>query len=292
MSMEVFCHVRRSTHHRHRRRSRRGRQRRNSRAPPVRPPIPGIDASNVFTLRNLADTDRLRAFVDLQGPRHAVVVGAGLIGLEMVEQLARRNIAITLVELAPQVLPPLDPEMAHVVQETLERHGIDLRLGTAVASLRLAGDRATHAVLTSGESVETDLVLFGVGVRPTTALADAAGLALGADGGIQVNDHLQTEDHRIYAIGDAAQVTHRVSGQTRRVPLAGSANRNGRLAGEHAAADRAAAAAPVLGTFILRLFDTAVGMSGLGMRAASASPPSWSRPTTTPATSPGRGPCS
>lgn len=238
-------------------------------ASPVVPPLAGVDAPNVFVLRNLADTDKLKEYLDARAPRRAVVVGAGFIGLEMVEQLTRRGLSTALVELLPQVLPPLDREMAHLVQEELERHGVALHLGDALESLELDGGRVMRVRLRSGASLEADLVVLGLGVRPNTALAEQAGLALGPSRGIQVNAHLQTSDPLIYAAGDAVEYTHGVLGEPVRMPLAGPANRAGRLAGEHAATDGGPALAPVLGTSIVRVFGVTAATTGLSSKQAA-----------------------
>ena len=238
-------------------------------ATPLVPPIPGVDAANVFTLRNLEDADRLHAFLAAQHPARAVVVGAGFIGLEMVEQLRRLGLHVALVELLDQVLPPLDPEMAHLVQEELTRQGVELHLGDGIKSLRREGPKADAVELNSGAVLPADLVVLGIGVRTNTALAKAAGLELGPSGAIKVNEHLQTSDPLIYAAGDAAETVHGVTGLPARVPLAGPANRAGRLAGEHAATGHAPPMGPVLGTAIVRVFQVTAGMTGLSAKAAA-----------------------
>jgi NADPH-dependent 2,4-dienoyl-CoA reductase/sulfur reductase-like enzyme/rhodanese-related sulfurtransferase len=235
-------------------------------ASPIRPPLPGLDAPHVFTLRTLRDADRIRELVEKRQPRRAVVVGAGFIGLEMVEQLIRRKVAVSLVELTPQVLPPLDPDMAHRVEEELRAHDVDLHLGDALASV---GDDGA-AVLQSGRRLAADLIILGIGVRPNVELARAAGLDIGPSGAIAVNPHLQTSDPSIYAVGDAAEQIHAVTGRPSRTALAGPANRSGRIAGEHAATDHAAPAPKILGTAILRIFGLRAGMTGLSLKAAQA----------------------
>jgi NADPH-dependent 2,4-dienoyl-CoA reductase/sulfur reductase-like enzyme/rhodanese-related sulfurtransferase len=246
-------------------------------AAPIVPPLPGIDAANVFTLRNLADTDRIKQYVDAavkRGPAgggQAVVVGAGFIGLEMVEMLHGLGMKVALVELAPQVLPPLDSEMAAAVQDTLARQGIQLHIGDGLGGFvtepRDGITVATAVKTSSGQSIAADLVIVGVGVRPSVKLAADAGLALGATGGITVNEHLQTADPDIYAVGDAVEYRHQVADLLMRVPLAGPANRAGRLAGEHAATGHSAPMAPVLGTAIVRVFDTVAAVTGSNQRA-------------------------
>ena len=237
-------------------------------ARPFKPPIDGVDAENVFTLRNLADMDAIKTLLDKQAPRQAVVVGAGFIGLEMVEQLHRVGVHVDLVEARPQVLPLLDPEMAHAVQEALEQKGIGLHLGQTLAGFAREGGRVTAVRLPDGKTITTDLVVLGMGVRPSSELAEAAGLALSPARAIRVNRQGQTSDAAVYAVGDAAESVSGVSGQPGLVPLAGPANRAGRIAGGNAAIDGGAETGTVLGTAIVRVFDVTAGMTGLSMEAA------------------------
>lgn len=238
-------------------------------ATPIVPPIDGADAANVFTLRNLEDTDRIKGWLDEHRPDRAVVVGAGFIGLEMVEQLVERGVAVTLVELQPQVLPLLDAEMAWPLEQTLRDHGVDVRTGEAVSRIVLEQGRAVAAATRSGERIDASLFILGVGVRPNVKLAADAGLTLGSSGGIVVNAMMQTDDPSIYAVGDAAEYPFGPTGRSQRVPLAGPANRAGRLAGEHAATGRSDAMAPVWGTSIVRVFDQTAAMTGLTRGAAA-----------------------
>jgi len=237
-------------------------------ATPVRPAMPGMGAANIFTLRNLPDTDRLRAWLDEWHPARAVMVGAGFIGLEMVEQLARQGLRVALVEMAPQVLPALDPEMAAMVSERLETQGVEMHLGAGVSGVRTVDGLATHVELTSGELVAGEVVLLGMGVRANADLARAAGLEIGELGGIRVNGQLQTSDPYIHAVGDAVELRHQVSGRPVRASLAGPATRAGRLAGEHAVLGTCRPMAGVNGTAIVRVFDVVAAMTGLGLRAA------------------------
>ncbi len=248
-------------------------------AAPIVPPLAGIDAANVFTLRNLEDTDRIKTAIDAERPRRAVVVGAGFIGLEMVEQLLEREVPTSLVELQDQVLPPLDAEMARPLEEALVAHGVDVRLGSGIAGLASTGGRVTAVELENGERIEADLVLLGIGVRPCTGLAEQAGLALGASGGIRTNEFQQTSEPDIYAVGDSAEVHFGPTGQALRIPLAGPANRAGRTAGEHAASGRAAPAAPVLGTAIVRCLGCTAGLTGLTVRQAERAGLEWASVT-------------
>lgn len=237
-------------------------------ASPIIPPIGGVDAANVFTLRNVEDTDRIKSYLDVTKPRRAVVVGAGFIGLEMVEQLHGLGIATRLVELVDQVLPPLDAEMAHLLQVELEAHGVDLHLGDGIKEVRKTDGLADSVVLNSGTVLGTDLVIIGVGVRPNVKLAVDAGLALGETGGVLTNEYGQTGDMDIYAVGDVAEYEFGPTGTMMRVPLAGPANRAGRTAGEHAATGKADAATAVYGTAIARVFGLAAGMTGMSRKLA------------------------
>ncbi|MEX0774843.1 MAG: FAD-dependent oxidoreductase [Phycisphaeraceae bacterium] len=238
-------------------------------ASPIVPPIEGVNAPNVFTLRNLADTDAIKQFLDGAAGKRAVVVGGGFIGLEMVEMLHRRGMRLALVELLDQVLPPLDPEMAHLVKEELEHHGVELHLGNGLAALEMEDGKVRRVVLKNGERLDADFVMLSIGVRPNVKLAEEAGLELGKAGGIRVNEVMQTSDADIYAVGDAVEYTHAVADLPMRIPLAGPANRAGRIAGEHAATDHAAPMPPVLGTAIVRVFDKVAAVTGCNMRCVA-----------------------
>ena len=229
-------------------------------AAPLRPPIPGIDLPGVFTLRNLQDVDRIKDRVD-HGVKRAVVVGAGFIGLELVENFVRRGIAVTVVELQDQVLPPFDKEMATpLLAEHLATKGVSLLLGQSAEAFERGPDDLT-VVLKSGIRLTTQLVVLGVGVRPENKLAIDAGLQVGPRGGIRVNEHLQTTDPDIYAVGDAIEVKDFVTGEPTQVPLAGPANRQGRIAAEHSLG-RAARYRGTQGTAIVRVFDRTAAMTG------------------------------
>jgi NADPH-dependent 2,4-dienoyl-CoA reductase/sulfur reductase-like enzyme/rhodanese-related sulfurtransferase len=227
-------------------------------AAPVRPDIPGVDLPGVFTLRTLGDADRIKAAVD-HGARRAVVLGGGFIGLELAENLVRRGMAVTLVERNAQVLTPLDPEMAAPVAESLRRHGVRLLLGQTATAIEPG--EAGLKVRVSGEAIPAEVVIVGVGVRPESGLAARAGLAVGPRGGIRVNEHLQTDDPDVYAVGDAIEVTDYVTGEPAQVPLAGPANRQGRIAAEHALG-RPAHYRGTQGTAIVRVFDRTAALTG------------------------------
>jgi NADPH-dependent 2,4-dienoyl-CoA reductase/sulfur reductase-like enzyme/rhodanese-related sulfurtransferase len=228
-------------------------------AAPLRPPIPGIDLPGVFTLRNLQDVDRIKGRVD-QGVRNAVVVGAGFIGLELAENLVRRGVATTVVELQDQVLPPFDREMTTSLAGHLMSRGIKLLLGESAEAFEATPD-GLAVRLKSGEKLLTGLVVLGIGVRPENGLAAAAGLEVGSRGGIRVNEHLQTNDPDIYAVGDAIEVADFVLGGPTQVPLAGPANRQGRLAADHIFG-RAARYRGTQGTAVVRVFDRTAAITG------------------------------
>jgi NADPH-dependent 2,4-dienoyl-CoA reductase/sulfur reductase-like enzyme/rhodanese-related sulfurtransferase len=228
-------------------------------AAPIRPPLPGIDLPGVFTLRNLQDMDRIQAKLD-QGVSQAVVVGAGFIGLELVENLVRRAIATTVVELQDQVLPPFDKEMTTPVAEHLAAKGVALLLGQSAEAFEQGPDGVTVR-LKSGQRLPAQLVVLGVGVRPENKLAVAAGLEVGTRGGIRVNEHLQTSDPDIYAVGDAIVVKDFVTGEPTQVPLAGPANRQGRIAADHIFG-RDARYRGTQGTAIVRVFEKTAALSG------------------------------
>lgn len=244
-------------------------------ASPIVPGMDGVDAPNVFTLRNVADTDRIKAFMDDHKPRRAAVIGAGYIGLEMVEMLRGLDMEVALVELLEQVLPPLDPEMARLVESELASHDVELHLGNGLGGFERArqqhatagpGERVESVVLADGTKIAADMVIMGIGVRPSLCLAQAAGLEIGEGGGIKVDAAMRTSDPLIYAVGDAVEYEHAVAGRSMRVPLAGPANRSGRVAGEHAATDEGPVMRPVLGTAIVRVFDKTAGSTGLNQK--------------------------
>lgn len=229
-----------------------------------------MDAENVFRLWTLDDMDRIVAYMRQRPTKKATVIGAGFVGLEVVEQLVRRDVSVTLVERLPQVLGPLDSELAKLVELELGNQNVSLQLGASVESLLASSKRVTAVKLANGESLATDLVIVGVGVRPRIELAKAAGLSLGDAGGVKVNEFCQTNDPHIYAVGDMVEYRHGTLGRSVRIPLAGPANRSGRVAGTHAATGRAAPLGPMQGTAIVRVFGLAAGVTGLNERACQA----------------------
>lgn len=233
-------------------------------AEPVRPPIPGIESDRVLSLRNMEDMDRIIERV--QGKRHATVIGAGYIGLEMVEALRGRGLETTLLELAPQVMGPADPEMVSILHQEIELHGVDLRLETSVNTFTEEGDRLELS-LSSGESLATDLVILAIGVKPEVRLAQEAGLELGPRGGIRVDDRMLSSDDSIYAVGDAVEVLDFVTREPALIPLAGPANRQGRIAADQIFG-RDTRYRDTQGTAICKVFNLAVGMTGLSEKQA------------------------
>lgn len=230
-------------------------------ASPVRPPIPGIERA--FVLRDLSDMDAIGA--RLGEAATAVILGAGFIGVELAENLTRRGLAVTVVELADQILAPLDPEMAAPVARHLERHGVRVRTGTSATAIE-----AEAIVLADGSRLPADLVIAAIGVRPESELARGAGLAIGERGGVVVDDHQRTSDPRIFAVGDVAEKIDPLSGGATLIPLANTANRHGRLVAD-VIAGRAVAAQPALGTAIVGLFGltaAATGTNEARLRAA------------------------
>jgi NADPH-dependent 2,4-dienoyl-CoA reductase/sulfur reductase-like enzyme/rhodanese-related sulfurtransferase len=226
-------------------------------AAPVRPPIPGYHL--VRTLRTVEDAEFLASDVALR-PARAVVIGAGFIGLEVAENLVNRRIAVTIVEAAPQVLTPLDPELAILVADELVAHGVRVETGVAVAAIDL------HAVhLTDGRTVPADLVFGAIGIKPDITLAAAAGLELGPSGGIRVDEANRTSDPDIYAVGDVVEKPDAISKATSLIALANIANRQGRRVADHIAGRRGHAV-PSLGTAIVKVFDLVVATVGWNER--------------------------
>ena len=228
-------------------------------AVPVRPALAGIDDARIFTLRSLQDMDRIKDAAATA--QRVTVIGAGFIGLEMVEQFVGLGKHVTLVELVDQVLPPLDRPMTRLLEDELRRHRVDLVLGDGIDGFD--GSEALTCRLKSGRMVPSDLVVLAIGVRPDSALARAAGLALGPKGHIHVNGFMQTSDPNVYAAGDAVEIEDFVTGEPTAVPLGGPANRQGRLAADHIFRPEVARPFPVaLGTAIVRVFDVAAGLTG------------------------------
>jgi NADPH-dependent 2,4-dienoyl-CoA reductase/sulfur reductase-like enzyme/peroxiredoxin family protein/rhodanese-related sulfurtransferase/TusA-related sulfurtransferase len=232
-------------------------------AEPLRPPLPGIDSPGIFSLRSVPDTDRIYNYLSKKNPQKAVVVGAGYIGLEMAENLKHRGLDVTVVELAPQVLPPIDAEMALLVQQYLRALGMNLRLGDGVKEFHQVENDSLKVELGSGEFLEADLVILSIGVKPEAKLAREAGLEV--ERGIKVNASMQTSDVSIYALGDAVEVIHLVTGKPAVIPLAGPANKQGRIVANNIAG-RKEEFKGTQGTSVLKIFDMTVATTGANER--------------------------
>ena len=227
----------------------------------IRPPVPGVQHERIFTLRNMGDMDAILARVTKTGVKRALVVGAGYIGLELAEQFRHRGMEVVSVERLPHVLGVADTEMTFPLHEELARQGVDLLLGRAVAAFESEGDGLV-AVLDNGDRISCDLAVMSVGVKPETRLAREAGLAIGTTGGILVDDQMHTSDPNIYAVGDAVEVREFVSGDPAMIPLAGPANRQGRIAAE-VILGRGNRYKATQGTSICKVFDLSFAMTGL-----------------------------
>lgn len=238
-------------------------------AAPFVPPLPGVDLPGVFTLRNLPDMDRIKAFVDEERPARAVVVGGGFIGLEIAENLQHRGVQVTLIEMLNQVLAPIDYEMAALVHQHLTFKKIRLALGDGLKSIAKGEDGWLEVGTSSGRKVDAQMVILSIGVRPENQLAKDAGLELGARGLIKTNEHMQTSDPDIYAVGDAAEVTSMVTGEPTGLALAGPASRQGRTAADHIAG-RDATFKGVVGTSVVKVFDLLVASVGMNTHQLEA----------------------
>lgn len=235
-------------------------------ASPVYPPIPGIETANIFTIRTVPDADILKGFIESQQVKEAVVVGGGFIGLEMAENLHLLGIKTTIIEAADQVLPPLDYEMAVILHQQIRESGVDLVLRDGVSSFVQENGSVIKVTLKSGREIPTDMVVMSVGVKPEIDLARKAGLAIGERGGIVVNEQLQTSDPHIFAIGDAVEVKDLVTGTRNLIPLAGPANKQGRIVAD-VIAGRKAGYSGTQGTAIIKVFDLVAASTGANEKA-------------------------
>jgi NADPH-dependent 2,4-dienoyl-CoA reductase/sulfur reductase-like enzyme/rhodanese-related sulfurtransferase len=229
---------------------------------PIIPPLKGVDKKHVFQLWTLKDMDEIDLFLYENNPKKAVVVGGGFIGLEMVEALVKRGMEVTLVEMAPQVLPNLEGEFAGFITKELLDYGVKLKLGTSLQEVE-----DDKVILSDGTSVETDFVLLSIGVRPTLQLAKDANLELGKTGSLLVNEQLMTNDPAIFAAGDMVEIEDRVLGKHIRVPLAGPANRQGRIAGENALGGSRVYKGTSTSS-IVKVFEAVAGSTGMSLKAA------------------------
>ena len=230
-------------------------------ASPVVPPIPGIERA--LTLRTVEDVEKIADRVNAK-PKSAVVIGGGFIGVEIAENLVHKGISTTVVEAAPQVLAPLDPEMATLVATEMRKHGVALHLGVSAKTVT-----PTTVELSDGTSLGAELVIMAIGVRPDTNLAKAAGLTIGTRGGIEVDDFNRTSNHDIYAVGDAAEKTDAIDGSATLVPLANLANRHGRVVADHIAG-RATRPIKTIGTAIVKVFDLMIAATGWNEKRLNA----------------------
>ena len=237
-------------------------------ATPVKPDIPGVDGPRVFTLRTVEDTFRIHDFIAEKKPGTAIISGGGFIGLEMAENLTARGIQVTLLQRPRQVMRPLDPDMAAMLHARLRKAGVKLCLGTSAAAL-YPTECGVEAELTDGRRMEADMVLLAIGVQPDGSLARAAGLQVNSRGAIVVNDRMETSHPDIYAVGDAVEITHFVSGKRASVALAGPANKQGRIAADNIAGlDSLYTGAQ--GSSVLKLFDMTAAVTGLNEAAIQA----------------------
>ena len=239
-------------------------------AAPIRPLLPGVDLPGIFAVRTIPDSRRIRSWIDDHNAKTAVVVGGGFIGLEMVENLIHRELAVTVLEKLPQVMPPLDPEMAVPLMEHLATKGIQLHLGDGLARIEARDGGGLIVVAESGARLPADLVILAIGVKPEIMLAKDAGLEIGPRGGVNVDAQMRTSDPKIWAVGDVVEVQDLVTGQETVLPLAGPANRQGRVAAESIAGRvthfRGVQATAVVG--VLGLTVASTGASEKGLRRA------------------------
>ena len=236
-------------------------------AEPVRPPCRGVTSDKLFTLRNMEDMDRIKAFVDRNNPSAAVVAGGGYIGLEMAENLVFRGIRTTVVERLDQVMTPLDPDMAGFVHDHLREKNVELILGDGIASFEEENGRMVVCT-ENGRRFVCDMGILSVGIRPETRLAVDAGLTIGETGAIAVDSTMRTSDPDIYAVGDAVEVSDFVSGRKTLIPLAGPANKQGRIAADNVM-NRPAVFPGSLGTGIVKIFDLTCAQTGLNEKTAA-----------------------
>jgi len=233
---------------------------------PVVPQVPGVDAPHVFKLWNVPDADRIQAFLEEKKPGTAVIIGAGFIGMEMAEAFVRRGIDTTVVELLPQVMSTMDPEMGGLAAARLRRHGVKVITGIGIKAVHPA---TAEVELADGRHLPAAIVLLSVGVKPELALARDAGLSIGAAGALVVDKHLRTSDPHIWAAGDMIEVVHKVTGRSTRVPLAGPANRQGRIAASNAMGMEMPYGGAA-GSNVVKVFDATVASTGLSENAARA----------------------
>ncbi|HSO85135.1 MAG TPA: FAD-dependent oxidoreductase [Draconibacterium sp.] len=247
-------------------------------AAPIRPPLPGIDLPGIFSVRTVPDAKHIRGWLErdlvntgmneysgvntIGKPKNAVVVGGGFIGLEMVENLIERGLNVTLIEKLNQVMPPLDPEMALVVKRYMEKHGVKVEVNDGVAGFRKAKEGNLEVLTESGKVYAAEIVILAIGVKPETALAKMAGLELGKRGGFKVDDQMRTSNPDIFAVGDAVEVKDFITGQNTLIPLAGPANRQGRIVAD-VLCGRDSRYRGTQGTSICKIFEGTIAQTGV-----------------------------
>ncbi len=234
-------------------------------AEPIRPPIPGIDLENIFSLRTIPDADRIKALVDTKKPESAVVVGGGFIGIEMAENLVPKGVTTYIVEMLDQVMAPLDPEMAAIIHTHLKEKGVHLMLGNGVKSFSKMGERIQVATM-NGDVISCNMVILSIGIQPENKLALGAGLETNQRGGIKVNPAMQTSDPCIYAVGDAVEVINYVTGKPVMMPLAGPANKQARIAADNAMG-RKSIFKGTTGTAIVKIFNMTAAVTGVNEKS-------------------------
>ncbi|NDV78869.1 FAD-dependent oxidoreductase [Dysgonomonas sp. 511] len=230
-------------------------------AEPIKPPLPGIDNQRIFSLRNVPDTDAIKGYLDRLKPKSAVVIGGGFIGLEMVENLHKAGLQVSVVEKNDQVMAPLDFAMAAMVHRQLKQKGVSLYLGEGVTGFEPQGE-SIKVLLEKNGSLNADMVILSIGVRPETRLAREAGLDIGSLGGIKVDEYMQTSDKDIYALGDAVEVFNPVIGKHSLIPLAGPANKQGRIVADNITEGNKYKYNGTIGTSIAKVFDLTVAATG------------------------------
>lgn len=237
---------------------------------PLKPPIPGIDRDNIFTLWTVPDVDKIKSYLDSLKPQNAVVVGGGFIGLEVAENLSERGIKVSLIEGATQVMMPLDFEMAQIVHQQLSIQGIDLHLGKVVSAFEKGtSSNKTNVIVAGGTRLEADVIILAIGVRPQTELAKRAGLSLNKRGGIIIDKNLKTSDPDIFAVGDAVEVENIVTGVPVMIPLAGPANKQGRMVASNILGEKKEYKGS-MGTSVVKIFNLTVATTGLNEKTLKA----------------------
>ncbi|CUX35582.1 FAD-dependent oxidoreductase [Clostridium sp. C105KSO13] len=235
---------------------------------PLKPPIPGIKGSHIYTLWTIPDTDAIKEVVSKESPKRAAVIGGGFIGLEMAENLRKAGIDVTIIEMLDQVMAPVDYEMAQLLHENIRANQVELILKDGVDSFQEV-DNHTVIHLKSGKMVTADMVLLSIGVRPNSSLAKEAGLELNARGGIVVDEFLRTSDEHIYAVGDVIEVNHSISCDKTMIPLAGPANKQGRICADNITGNQVPYKG-TMGTSVAQVFDLTAAAVGLNEKALKA----------------------